>query len=107
MQKVLEEYNNNTSELKAYDELARQAQIVFQQNPIVLEPVQQIDSTSATKGSETDTQEVNETSGGTVIMQGATSSITDNAKKFKDMWSGYEFYTYIFKEICKEFLLIK
>ena len=68
---------------------------------------QEIDSTSATKGSETDTQEVNETSGGTVIMQGATSSITDNAKKFKDTWSGYEFYTYIFKEICKEFLLIK
>ena len=68
---------------------------------------QEIDSTSATKGSETDTQEVNETSGGTVIMQGATSSITDNARKFKDMWSGYEFYTYIFKEICKEFLLIK
>ncbi|MBP3466511.1 MAG: AAA family ATPase [Paludibacteraceae bacterium] len=46
-QKVLEEYNNNTSELKAYDELAHQAQIVFQQHPIVLEAIQQVDSTSA------------------------------------------------------------
>lgn len=46
-QKVLEEYNNNTSELKTYDELARQSQIVFQQHPIVLEAIQQIDCTSA------------------------------------------------------------
>ena len=46
-QKVLEEYNNKTSELKTYDELARQSQIVFQQHPIVLEAIQQIDCTSA------------------------------------------------------------
>lgn len=46
-QKVLEEYNNKTSELKTYDELACQSQIVFQQHPIVLEAIQQIDCTSA------------------------------------------------------------
>lgn len=46
-QKVLDEYNNNTSELKAYGELKRQAQIIFQQHPIILEQIQQIDCTSA------------------------------------------------------------
>ena len=68
---------------------------------------QEIDSTSDTKGAETDTQKVNEETGNVIIMEGATSNITENARRFKDMWSGYEFYTYIFKEICKEFLLIK
>lgn len=36
------EYNTNTSELKTFDELAKQSQIVFQQQPVPLELIQQI-----------------------------------------------------------------
>lgn len=65
------------------------------------------DSSTFTKGSQEDTQDIDETNGHTITMQGATTNPMEIAKKYKDMWSGYEFYSYIFKEICKEFLLIK
>lgn len=41
-QKLLTEYNTNTSELKTFDELVKQSQIVFQQHPVPSELIQQI-----------------------------------------------------------------
>lgn len=41
-QKLLAEYQTNISELKTFDELAKQSQIVFQQHPVSLELIQQI-----------------------------------------------------------------
>lgn len=62
---------------------------------------------SFTKGSETDTNTLNETIGNTLITQGSNSNPIDNVEKYKDFWSHYDFYNYIFKEISKELLLIK
>lgn len=69
---------------------------------------QQVDSSSNTKGQQIDdldrtyAEDYTLTRVGNIGVQTATDMI-DKHKKFWDMWS---FYEYIFKEICKDLLLI-
>ena len=69
---------------------------------------QQIDSTSNTKGSQTDDLDRTYNEDYTLHRYGniGVQTVTDMLQKHVKMWSMWEFYEYIFKEICKDLLLI-
>lgn len=69
---------------------------------------QQVNETESTKGSQTDSLERTYTEDYTLHRKGniGVMTVSDMLKKHKDFWDMWSFYEYIFKEICKELLLI-
>ena len=69
---------------------------------------QQLDSSSNTKGQQIDDLNRTMTEDYTLHKVGniGVQTVTDMLKKHIDLWSVWEFYEYIFKEICKDLLLI-
>ena len=69
---------------------------------------QQINEIETTKGSQNDTLERTYEEDYTLHRKGniGVMTVSDMLKKHKDFWHEWEFYEYIFKEICKELLLI-
>lgn len=69
---------------------------------------QQLDSSSNTKGSQTDDLNKTYSEDYTLTRVGniGVQTATDMIKKHKDFWDQWSFYEYIFKEICRELLLI-
>lgn len=65
------------------------------------------DSGSFTKGSQTDSITGSNAENYTLTKTGKTSDYTmsEMISKHSKYWSNYEFYTYIFEDICKELLL--
>lgn len=61
-----------------------------------------------TKGEQTNTDTNAHTEDYTLTRKGniGVRTITEVIEKHRDFWNTYEFYTYIFKEICAELLLI-
>lgn len=59
-----------------------------------------------TKGEQTDTDEstMNETH--TINTKGYKENPSKNLKKYKEVWDSYSFYSDIFTDICKNFLLV-
>lgn len=69
---------------------------------------QQLDSASFTKGSQIDDLNRTYSEDYTLHRVGniGVQTVTDMLQKHVKMWSMWEFYEYIFKEICKDLLLI-
>ena len=69
---------------------------------------QQLDSSSSTKGSQTDNLDRTYTEDYTLHRVGniGVQTVSDMLSKHIKLWSVWEFYEYIFKEICKELLLL-
>lgn len=69
---------------------------------------QQVNETESVKGSQNDTLERTYTEDYTLHRKGniGVMTVSDMLKKHKDFWDMWSFYEYIFKEICKELLLI-
>lgn len=67
---------------------------------------QQINSGSRTKGSQTNTDNHVEDNDYTLTKTGHTQNPYDTLKKFKAVWSDFDFMNYIFKNICAELLLV-
>lgn len=69
---------------------------------------QQLDSSSLTKGSQIDDLNRTYSEDYTLHRVGniGVQTVTDMLQKHVKMWSIWEFYEYIFKEICKDLLLI-
>lgn len=69
---------------------------------------QQLDSSTNTKGSQIDDLNRTLTEDYTLHRVGniGVTTVTDMLNKHVNMWSMWQFYEYIFKEICKELLLI-
>ena len=69
---------------------------------------QQLDSSSSTKGQQKDDLDRTYTEDYTLHRVGniGVQTVTDMLKKHIGLWSVWEFYEYIFKEICKDLLLI-
>lgn len=69
---------------------------------------QQLDSSSSTKGSQIDDLNRTYTEDYTLHRVGniGVQTVTDMLGKHIKLWSVWEFYEYIFKEICKDLLLI-
>ena len=69
---------------------------------------QQLDSSSSTKGQQIDDLNRTYTEDYTLHRVGniGVQTVTDMLQKHVKMWSVWEFYEYIFKEICKDLLLI-
>lgn len=79
----------------------------FQDSDFVTENIgAQSNSGTFTKGSQTDTDEYTDNTDSTLTKTGSTNNPYDNMIKFQRAWNDYEFITYIFKDICKEFLLV-
>ena len=66
----------------------------------------QTNSSSATKGQQTDTEDVTDTYGSETNVTGANSNPFENMQKFIKVWNGYSFYSMVFREIAKELLLV-
>lgn len=69
---------------------------------------QQLDSSSSTKGQQKDDLDRTYTEDYTLHRVGniGVQTVTDMLNKHIKLWSLWEFYEYIFKEICKDLLLI-
>lgn len=69
---------------------------------------QQVNETESVKGSQTDSLERTYTEDYVLHRKGniGVMTVSDMLKKHKDFWDMWSFYEYIFKEICKELLLI-
>lgn len=69
---------------------------------------QQLDNTSNTKGSQTDDLDRTYAEDYTLHRYGniGVQTVSDMLTKHIKLWSIWEFYEYIFKEICKDLLLI-
>ena len=69
---------------------------------------QQLDSSSSTKGSQKDDLDRTYTEDYTLHRVGniGVQTVSDMLGKHIKLWSMWEFYEYIFKEICKDLLLI-
>lgn len=69
---------------------------------------QQLDSSSSTKGSQTDNLDRTYTEDYTLHRVGniGVQTVSDMLQKHIKVWSVWEFYEYIFKEICKDLLLL-
>lgn len=69
---------------------------------------QQIDSSSSTKGSQIDNLDRTYAEDYTLHRYGniGVQTVSDMLNKHIKLWSMWEFYEYIFKEICKDLLLI-
>lgn len=93
------DFNNNTK-----DTLEKGQQI----NSGSLTVGQQINETESTKGSQTDNLERTYEEDYTLHRKGniGVMTVSDMLKKHKDFWDMWSFYEYIFKNICKELLLI-
>lgn len=64
------------------------------------------DNSTYTKGEQTDTQELDETNSHTITVTGAKENQSKNMRQYTDTWSRYEFYSYIFRKIAEELLLV-
>ena len=69
---------------------------------------QQTDTDTFTKGSQVDSRDLAGTESYTKTIKGIDGKISMMRAigQFKDFWTKYDFYEYIFKEICKELLLV-
>ena len=63
-------------------------------------------TTSATKGQQVDTEDRGYTESHTVTTTGTAGDPNENMQKYIETWSNFSFYSIIFEDICKEFLLI-
>lgn len=66
----------------------------------------QSNSGSYTKGQQINTYNKGEDNDYTLTKEGYTGNPYDNVIKFQKVWTNFEFMSYIFREISKEFLLI-
>ena len=66
----------------------------------------QENSSSLTKGEQQDSDEYQDEISKTITRTGNTENPYDNIIKFQKAWTDFDFMGYIFKEICKEFLLV-
>lgn len=66
----------------------------------------QTDGAEYHKGEQTDNETVNEESGHTITTSGTKGNPYENMTKYMEAWDGYSFYTKLFKDIAKEFLLV-
>lgn len=66
----------------------------------------QTNLSSSTKGQQTDTDDSTITDSYTVNTKGIRDNASENIKKYKEVWDSYSFYSDIFEDICKNFLLI-
>lgn len=64
------------------------------------------DSTSATKGQQTDTEDKDYTEAHTITTTGTKDNPSENLEKYKEVWSSFSFYSMVFDDICKELLLV-
>lgn len=67
---------------------------------------QQINSSSVTKGQQTDTDDHTEDDDYTLTKSGSVGNPYDNITKFQKVWTNFEFMQYIFRQICAELLLV-
>ena len=109
-----EQTTTTTSKVSPYDssDFANNTQDVTvagqRQDGVTFNEGQQLDSSSSTKGSQTDNLDRTYTEDYTLHRVGniGVQTVTDMLQKHVKMWSMWEFYEYIFKEICKDLLLI-
>ena len=66
----------------------------------------QTDTSSFSKGEQTDTQSIDETNSHTITVTGAKENQSKNMREYADTWSRYEFYSYIFRKISEDLLLV-
>ena len=66
----------------------------------------QTNSSSYTKGEQSDTDDTTDTLGSSKITSGTNSNPYENMLKYIEAWNGFSFYTMIFREIAAEFLLV-
>lgn len=64
------------------------------------------DTSSITKGQQTDTEDKDYTEGHTITTSGSKDNPSENLEKYKEVWSSFSFYSMIFDDICKELLLV-
>lgn len=64
------------------------------------------DTNEYSKGQQTDTNNVEETNSVESTTKGIRNNPTKNMEQYRKVWTYYEFYLYIFKEIAKDLLLI-
>lgn len=64
------------------------------------------DSNTFIKGSQENTDNHSEDNDYVLIKEGYTTDPYETLKKFKSIWSEFEFMNYIFKEICADLLLV-
>lgn len=62
------------------------------------------DTSSINKGEQVDNE--NSTYTDTRTESGSKGSPSENLEKYKEVWSGFSFYSMIFEDICKELLLV-
>lgn len=64
------------------------------------------DTSTINKGQQIDTEDKDYTEGHTITTSGTKGSPAENLEKYKEVWSGFSFYSMIFDDICKELLLV-
>ena len=64
------------------------------------------DSGSVNKGEQTDNETRSYTEGETTTITGSKHNPSEALEKYKEVWNGFSFYTMIFEDFCKEFLLV-
>lgn len=64
------------------------------------------DSGSVNKGAQTDSETRDYTEGQTATITGSKHNPSEALEKYKEVWNGFSFYTMIFEDFCKEFLLV-
>lgn len=67
---------------------------------------QQLNSGSSTKGQQTNTDNHVEDNDYTLTKTGHVQNPYETLRKFKAVWSDFDFMNYIFKEICADLLLV-
>lgn len=79
----------------------------FQDSDFVTETTgAQSNSGTFNKGEQIDSDQYTDEERSTFTKTGSSNNPFDNMIKFQRAWNDYEFITYIFKDICKEFLLV-
>lgn len=66
---------------------------------------QQQNSNSFIKGGQTNTDNHSEDNDYVLTKEGTVDNPYENIRKFQAVWTNFEFMTYIFKQICAEYLL--
>lgn len=66
----------------------------------------QTDIVTNSKGSQTDTDNTEMNENYTTNVKGIKGNASDNIKKYKNVWDSYNFYSDIFVDICRNFLLV-
>lgn len=64
------------------------------------------DTSSISKGQQTDTEDKDYTENHTITTTGTKDNPSENLEKYKEVWSHFSFYSMVFDDICKELLLV-